>query len=184
MRKTILALLLTIGLTAGEERKPYYGKLGMNFNQTTGEHGSTGFLGHGSKEFTNAGLELTAGYKLYDFTDKFKLDIEAKYGTSFWMEDSEDIETTNIGAFIKPTYDIGKRMSVYALLGVANVEWSGKKHTIDSTGVATGFGVSLTRSNGFGVYAEYILYPTEIYIPHIDDDAALQTLGGGFKYEW
>ncbi len=186
MKKIVLALLLTIGVMAGEniEKKPYYGGIAFTMNQTTGEHGSTGFLSHRSKEFTNSGLELTAGYKMYDFTEKLKLDAEVKLGTSFWMEDSENISTRNAGVFIKPTYYIGQALSVYALLGIADIEWSGRNDTVNSTGLAGGFGLSLMKKNGIGVYAEFITYPTEIYIPHIDDDATLQVLSGGIKYEW
>ncbi len=182
----ILALLLTAGLTAGEdvERKPYYAGLGFTINQTTGEHGSTGLFSHRSKEFTNSGLELTVGYKMYDFTEKLKLDAEVKLGTSFWMEDSEYISTRNAGVFVKPTYYVGRNFSLYALLGVADIEWEGLRDTVNSTGVAGGLGISLMKKNGIGVYAEYMTYPTEIYIPHIDDNAALQILSGGIKYEW
>ncbi len=166
------------------EREPYYVGIGLTVNQTTGEDGSTGVLSHRSKEFTNSGLELTAGYDLYKFSDNFSVAGELKYGASFWMEDSEDISTRNIGVFIKPIYHVGKNLNLYALVGVANVEWEGRGDTIDSTGVAYGGGISVEKDNGIGLYAEITAYPTEIYIPHIDDDAALLVLTGGIKYRF
>ena len=189
MKKILLALLLTAGLYAGETIYEvddglvytkvdatgfvgydyYVGALG-SINQTSKRMSEMSFLGQGGNEFTNAGLGLNAAVKLieYDNVDTY---IEARVLKSFFMEESEYIDTESWGIYLKPKFTIFEHVNLYGLLGVAHVTYTATKSGADfsGSGVSGGIGVEIDGREDIGFTVDYVV---------TGDSVNLSILGG------
>ncbi len=186
MKKIVLStVMLTAALLAGENievtNQPYYVGVGVSANETSARGNGSDFLGHSAGEFTNMGLEINAGYKLFE-REKVTTFAEVKIGKSYWMEGGEDISTRTMGIFLKPSFEIIEAVNFYGLAGVANIEWDGRNQTIDKTGIALGFGGELRTGEGVALFAEYVGYPIDAELDYLNDEVLYQVLTLGVKY--
>ncbi len=65
MKKIILAML-ALSVMATAEQTSYYVGLGITGNQTTAKSNGSDYLGHSKGEFTNMGVQLSAGYLMLE----------------------------------------------------------------------------------------------------------------------
>ncbi len=187
----LLTALLTVSIFAGENLevdkyqptwlKEYYVGLGVSANETSARGHGSDFLGHSRGEFTNMGLEVNAGYKLFE-REKVTTFAEVKIGKSYFMEDSEDISTRTVGIFLKPSFELLRAVHIYGLAGVANIEWDGRNQTVDKTGIALGLGGELRTGENIALFAEYVGYPIDAEVEYLNDEVLYQVLTLGVKY--
>ncbi len=191
MRNILLSVVAasTILVAGGDiaaidgENKPYYIGVGVSANETSSEMGGSNYLGHSAGEFTNMGIQLSAGYKLHE-REKIKTYVELKAGHSFWMEDGENFSTTNVGVFIKPSYELVTALNIYGLVGIANIQWDGRGETANGTGIALGAGGSLYLSESVAIFGEYVGYPVDSKLEYLNAEVNYQVLTLGVTYEW
>ncbi len=204
MKKLLLALLLTIGINAAEpillknkstytETNPigyvdydyYVGVLG-SINQTSKKMENTSFFGHGEQEFTNIGIGLNAAIKLIEY-DNINTYIEARVLKSFYMEDLEYINTESWGIYLKPKFIIFKNISLYGLLGVANVKYTLTKSnntSFSGSGISTGVGAEIDGRNNIGFTVDYVATEDNVDLSILGGDSIHSTITVGIIYRF
>ena len=112
----------------------------------------------------------------YDFMDYLGAELRGTYGMT-----KEDTSTKfkQIGAYLKPNYNITDELNLYGLLGAAQAnmdDWSNLGKT--ETGFSYGAGVDYSLSNKVSVFTDVLNYLTE-------DDSNSQwglTVGAAYQF--
>ncbi len=191
MKKVILALsagftMLVAGgpvapIETIEEYKIYSGLM-LSGNETYTRHSDEDFLGRSAGEFTNAGLSIISGYKFTE-NENTNVNVEARIGRSFFMEDSENFTTTAVSLFVKPEFEVLRNISLYGLLGATYVDFSGRE-SASNTGLAFGGGIEVQTGKRIAVFVDYVVNTVDVYLPYFLDDVNMDTLGAGVRYEY
>ncbi len=171
---------------APQEREKMYVGIGIDAGETYARSSYTNFTGYSEGEYTNMGLTGIFGYDALRF-DKSNVFVEARLGTSLWMEDSEEMTTTALSVLLKPVYNFTDQFGVYGLIGGTYVDWTDNvdgwfNHS--STGFAVGLGAQLKVAGQVYVFADYLLNVTDNYSYFFDDNVNfdIATVGVNYKF--
>ncbi len=181
MKKLILSALVltTMAIADGKE---YYLGVGAVANETHAKGGSTDYLGHSEREFSNMGLAAIGGYMLSRDGD-FSYGLEGRTGTSMVMEGSEDIKTTFVGAYLRGNYRINRPFQVYGAIGAAAIDFDGDYIGRSFGGVSGIAGIELVnKDETIYFFADYTVNRINADINYFDDDVNFDTITVGIRY--
>ncbi len=152
-------------------------------NETTARDSDSDYFGISSGEFTNAGVGINAGYKVHE-TENIDIFLEARLGSSVWMEDTENVKTTSAAIYIKPMYRVIKALDIYAMLGGAYVNFEGENYDNSGTGVSGGFGIQLNTADHVSLFTDIIWSPAAVEIDNFNQEANYANWNAGILYRF
>jgi opacity protein-like surface antigen len=162
------------------KNKPYYGGIAINAAETYSRSSNPDFTGFGSNEYTNMGLTGILGYEFMEY-DNIKVFLEGRIGKSVWMEDSEDVSTTYVNLFLKPTY--GERIGVYGLIGGSYVKLANNDN-VSKSSFSLGLGAFAYVKEDWYIFADYTFNAIDEFSPLLKDyvDFDVVTIGLLYKF--
>jgi OOP family OmpA-OmpF porin len=109
----------------------------------------------------SGGIIAKAGYEFNQY-----LGIEARGIKTVIKEDGGEVE--HIGIFVKPSYPINEKSSLYGLVGWGKTTTSGTLRKTDVDGLAFGVGVDYDVTNEISIFADYERLFYESDAPKLD----------------
>ncbi len=199
MKKLLLTLALGAGLYAGggisvvdpiyttqDQRSKLYAGVALNAGETYSRGSQVNFTGYSEGEYTNMGLTGIFGYDALKF-ERSNIFVEARLGTSLWMEDSEEMTTAAASILLKPVYNFTDQFGLYGLIGGSYVDWTDNvdgwfNHS--SAAFAIGLGAQLRVNENVYVFADYLLNATDTYSEFFDDNVNFDLTTVGLLYRF
>ncbi len=172
-------------LMAGDSEPTFnkiYSGIMLNGNETYTRHSSEAFIGQEAGEFTNAGVTLIGGYKFTE-NENTNVNAELRIGRSFFMEDSENFTTTLVSLFVKPEVLVLKSVTIYGVLGGSYLNYAGRNKE-GKMGLAFGGGLEARVGKHVKIFIDYTFNTVDLYLPYLEDNVNMDTLGVGVLYEW
>ena len=168
--------------TLSIERSEFYVGVGGTINETYTHVDKYDPLGHTQGEFSNGGGVIIVGKKL-DYGKYFDYSVEARFGTSLVMEDSEDISTRYLALYLRPEYPLMKHLHVYGLLGGEIVDFDGDNIGESFAGFSFGLGAELvSRKRDISFFIDYTKTLTDADINYFQDNVNFDTFTMGVRY--
>jgi len=162
-KKISLSLLAMVSMSvasfANEVKTPWYVGAGL----------TTAVASDSNCEDITYGFSGNVGY---DINKNIALEVRAI--RTNW--DYEGGKVKHIGFFVKPQYEINKKISIYGLLGYAKSTLSSKKR-VDATGMAYGVGAEYSMGS-YGLYSDYE------YLLQKSDTPSLDAFSVGVTYNF
>lgn len=188
MKKILLSIIIMIGMLHAQEpdRKTYIGIAGI-INETYTSTSEYDIYGHSGGEFSNGGFGLIGGYRISD-NHKWNYGVELRLGSSFLMEDSEDIQTMFGAVYARGDYRITKLIQLYAMAGVSSVSFESiGDGSVDKvlSGPAVVVGVELlSKRTDLAFFLDYTHNRTNGDIGYFDQKVDFDTISAGVRYEF
>lgn len=178
-------MALAMGVYA-EDRKPYYVGAAIVADEVASKGSEQAFTEHRAGEFSNGGFLVTAGYVVLK-EDALANTVELRVGSSAMMETSENIRTSFVSAYYKPTYEVARRIGIYGLLGAQYVQMKGKygdRESMFATALSGGVGAELRLAGDVYLFGDYTFTPTEKYLDYLGDEVNFSQIAVGVRYVW
>ena len=110
----------------------------------------------------------------YDFMNYLGAELRGTYG--FAKVDNGYTKYKQVGAYLKPNYDITDALNLYGLIGASKANGAGIAPA--TTGLSYGLGLDYSLSDSFSIFTDYL---NLMYKKNIPESSAL-TVGAAYNF--
>jgi len=110
----------------------------------------------------------------YDFMNYLGAELRGTYG--FAKVDSGYTKYQQIGAYLKPNYDITDALNLYGLIGASKANGAGIAPS--ATGLSYGLGLDYSLSDSFSIFTDYLNLMDKKNIP----ESSALTVGAAYNF--
>ncbi len=110
----------------------------------------------------------------YDFMNYLGAELRGTYG--FAKVDNGYTKYKQVGAYLKPNYDITDALNLYGLLGASYSNHAGI--AAKETGLSYGLGLDYSLSDSFSIFTDYLNLMDKKNIP----ESSALTIGAAYKF--
>ena len=111
----------------------------------------------------------------YDFMDYLGAEVRGTYGTSKVNKGYNKFK--QVGAYLKPNYDITKDINLYGLIGASKTNLAGIENSTE-TGFSYGAGLDYSISDKVSIFTDAVNYMAKSDVPN----AWGLTIGAGYQF--